>query len=220
MTTLVLSLFSIAWALVVLLVVRALLIVAKQDRKLATAAAAAVAGAFVVGALSPFSLWTRNAGQTAATAAAGTAAAPVAAAPAPAAVKAVICPSTAKIAGGSALGHIDAATEGATQLPTSGTLSVTRGGKVALGGWIVAAGNVPASAVCVVVDAHPVVAELQYGIDRPDVATALSKAEDRSVGFGATFVPPPGSHSVSIGVVEADGTTVHLLAPPLRITSQ
>lgn len=210
MSILVLILFTLAWAGVILLVVRALVIVLRQDRRVAMATAVAVAGAFVVGALSPFSLWMRPAPQAAAVAVA-------VAVPPP---KVVTCPATAKVAGGNAQGHIDAASVGGAGVPVVSLTRVGRGQAVGLGGWIVASGATLANGVCVVVDGHPVPAKAIYGLDRPDVAAALAKPDDRTAGFDLTFTLPPGSHTVVIGAVEADGRTVHVLDTPLHIVSQ
>ena len=54
----------------------------------------------------------------------------------------------------------------------------------------------------------------------PDVGAALAKPEDRGAGVDVTFTLPRGSHAVALGVVEADGKTIHLLDPPLHIVSQ
>ncbi len=215
MTTLVLALFTIAWALVVFMVIRALLIVTRQDRRLATAAAVAVAGAFAVGALSPFSLWTHGAGASPTTPVAA-AAAPAPQAPAPAAVRAVVCPPQVHIAGGGAMGHVDAEMAGGKAQPSGTAMQLAHGKLIQLGGWIVAAGATPATDFCVISDSHTVPANEQYGLDRPDVATALARPDDRATGFDATFTLPAGSHTIAIGVVEADGETVHLLAPSIR----
>jgi hypothetical protein len=208
---LVIILFTLAWAAVIFLIVRALVTVWRKDRNLAAASSLAVAAAFVGGALAPFSLWMRPAP------------APVAAAPAaagvPAVAGAIVCTPGAKIAAGSAQGHIDAASVAGASVPVPDLTSVKPGQRVELSGWIVASGAALANGVCVISDGHPIAMQGKYGLDRPDVGAALGKPEDRGAGVDVAFALAPGSHTVQIGVVEADGKTIHLLDQPLHIVS-
>jgi hypothetical protein len=184
----------------------------RDDQRLAAASSLAVAAAFVGGALAPFSLWMRPVPAPVAAAAPD-------AADTPAIITAIECTPGAKVATGSAQGSIDAVSVAGVSMPAAKLASVKASERIELSGWIVASGATLAKSVCVFSDGHPIAMQGKYGIDRPDVAAALAKPEDRGAGLDVSFALAPGKHTVMIGVVEADGKTMHLLDSPIHIVS-
>jgi len=211
---LVVILFTFGWAAVIGFVVRALFVVWRNDRRLGTAVAVAIAGAFVGGALAPFSLWTHppSAGLVAATS--STPVAPPIPASSP---READCIAGASIGPGPALGHIDGAKVGSNQVPPETMKIIPHGEAVELSGWIANPDASLGGGVCVLADGRPIAAVEKYGLDRPDVGTALGKPEDRASGVDVIFNLSPGSHSVALGVVAPGGTVIHVLGPPLQV---
>ena len=205
MATLVLILFIIAWVAIAFAIVRALTIAWGFHRRFAPATAVAVAGAFALGAISPFALPSRST-------LTGQAAAP-AAAPAPPVADTshrVACPQGATVAKATAPGHLDdvAVGGGAAAAPAPVVL-VAPGSELQLSGWIVLDAG-PAAAICAVADGRVVPATLRYGITRPDVAAALAKPGDAPSGFVVSLRLPKGRHAVYVGAVAPDGHSVDL----------
>jgi hypothetical protein len=213
--SLVLVLFVVAWAAVAFAIVRGLVVAWGFDRRVAVATAVAVAGAFVLGAMSPFVL-----GQFASTPAPTAAVAP----PAPPAiantVRSVHCPANARVGSAIALGNNDTITVGAgTGVGNAGVIAVPAGAIFHMGGWT-ALKSGPSGTICATVDGHPVEAVLTYSISRPDVAAALAQPSDVLSGFGAALRLPAGKHSVDVGAVEADGKTIELIRLPVTVQVQ
>jgi hypothetical protein len=198
MRTLLLVLFSVAWAAVAFAVIRAIVIAFGFHRRLATATAVAVAGAYLLGAASPFSLAQRGASEPPA--------APAVAAKAPAPIG---CPANAKLVAAPGQGHIDTLSTAGTQANPDAVVQVSRDATLRLTGWVVSTGG-PATSLCVVLDGRPVAFEGDYGFDRPDVAAAVGKPEDRSSGFDVRLRVPPGNHALTVGAVQPDGSLTPL----------
>lgn len=207
MATLVLVLFIIAWAAIAFAIVRALAAVFRLQRNLAVPAAVAVAGAFALGAISPFALPSRSATEAQAPAAAPAApAAPVADASHP-----VTCPASANVVAKTTPGHMDAVAVGSAAPAAPGaSVDVPAGTTFQLGGWIVLASGPPAR-ICAIVDGRAVATTSRYGYSRPDVAAALGKPADAPSGFLVTMSLPKGVHTVNVGAVEADARTVDVM---------
>lgn len=186
--SLALALFICAWAAIAFAIVRALMQLWGFNRRVAVASAVAVAGAFALGAMSPFAL-----PRPAAPPAALDVAAPQAAG---GATRAARCPAGARLGTATVQGNIDQV-QGA-------------GAAVGLHGWIVGASG-PAAALCAIVDGKIAQAAITYGVSRPDVAAALAQPADLPSGFGASVQLLPGTHTITIGAVEADGRTVDAL---------
>lgn len=202
MRTLLLLLFSLAWAAVGFGIIRALVIAWGFHRRFATVTAFAVAAAFVLGTAMPWSLSQRISGPVPVVAPAG--------APHP-----IGCPGAVKVAASPGQGHIDVVFVGGKQLDVSKPIAAPRGAVIRFNGWVVAT-NGPATALCVLVDHRPVTFEGSYGLDRPDVATAVGKPEDRAAGFDLSLHLAPGSHVVTLGPVQSDGSLT-LIAQPLQV---
>lgn len=206
MSTLVLVLFIVAWAAVAFAIVRALSIAWGFHRRFAAATAVAVAGAFALGAISPFALPGHV--PSAPTAPSVAAAAPAGPPPADTAV-AVTCPAGAIVSAKMTAGHLDSIALGsaaATAPPP--TLAVPPNTALVLNGWIVLDTG-PPTKVCAIVDGRTAPATIRYGTTRPDVAAALGKPGDAASGFTVTLKVARGAHVVNVGAVEPDGTTVH-----------
>jgi hypothetical protein len=204
LATLVLVLFIVAWAAIAFAIVRALAVIFRLQRNLAVPVAVAVAGAFALGAISPFALPSRSA---------IVAEAPAAAPAAPVAdtSHAVTCPKPATVVAKAAPGHLDAVAVGSAAPAAPGaSLDVPAGTLFQLGGWIVLTGGPPVM-ICAIVDGRAVAATTRYGYSRPDVAVALGKPADAPSGFLVTMSVPKGVHTVSVGAVEADARTVDVM---------
>jgi len=193
-------LFIIAWAAIAFAIVRALVTVWGLNRRLAAATAVAVAGAFALGAISPFALPNRHS--------------VVAEAPPPApglavnAAHPVACPAGAIVGTKTSRGNLDVVAIGAAPpAAPAATIEVPAGSPIALSGWIVLASGPPAM-ICAIVDGRTSSAKIEYGTSRLDVAAALGQIADAPSGFTATLNLRPGMHSVVIGAVEPDGHTV------------
>jgi len=208
-------LFIIAWAAIAFAIVRALAIAWGFHRRFAAATAVAVAGAFALGAISPFALPSR----TSTVADAPTPAAP--AAPVVDTSHSAVCPRGGVVVAKTTSGHLDSVAVGATGAAAPGaSLDVPAGTSIQLGGWIALDAGPPAT-ICAIVDGHAVAATTRYGITRPDVAAALGKPADVASGFLVTMRLPHGSHTVNIGAVEADGHTVDgMLGGSLKVEVQ
>lgn len=192
MRTLLLVLFSIAWAAVAFAVIRALVIAWGYHRRLATVTAFAVAAAFALGSLSPLSLARR-----------GTPSGPpVVAAAVPVAIA---CPQAAKLTSVAGAGHLDSVTIGGASADVTKPIEARADDTVHVGGWSLSSAGL-ATGLCVLVDGRRVTFDGTYGVDRPDVATALGKPEDRGAGFDVALRLPKGTHVISVGPVQADGT--------------
>jgi hypothetical protein len=204
MKTLVLLLFSVAWAGVAFAVIRAIVIAWGYHRRFATATAFAVAAAFVLGAASPLSFSQRLGSRDT-----GAPAAP-AAVPHP-----IACAATVKVVATPGQGHIDSLKVAGAEVDLSKEIEVKAGAAARIGGWLLAT-NGPAGGLCVLVDGRPVAFEGSYGVDRPDVATATGKPADRGAGFDVKLALPKGSHVITIGPVQPDGS-VTPLGQPLKV---
>ena len=113
-----------------------------------------------------------------------------------------LCRNPSLVAGA---GHIDSVTIGGASADISKTIDVRTSETVHVGGWSVSSAGL-ASGLCVLVDGRRATFEGTYGVDRPDVATALGKPEDRGAGFDVALHLPKGRHVITIGPVQADGT--------------
>jgi hypothetical protein len=207
MTTFLLVMFSIAWAVVAFFVLRALVIAWGFHRQVAVVTAFAAAAAFALGATSPFSVWKREQARTM----------PVAVAPAAApraGPHAIACPAGAKVEAGAGVGHIDEVIVGTKPAKAALPIDAPAGVPLRLRGWVVADAG-PAQAVCVLVDGNPSPSAVQYGVGRPDVAAALAKPEDRDSGFAAELRLAPGAHTIALGA--ADAGAVHLLEQTISV---
>jgi hypothetical protein len=213
LNTLVLVLFIVAWAAIAFAIVRALTIAWGFHRRLAAATAAAVAGAFALGAISPFALPSRS---TMVEQAAAPAAAP--APPLADTSHIVACPPGATVAKATTPGHLDSVAVGAADPGAPGpAIDVPPGTAIQIGGWIVLDAGLP-TAICAVADGRVVAATIRYGITRPDVAASLGKPADAPSGFLVTVHLPVGTHEVNVGAVGSDGRSVDIMqGSPLNI---
>jgi hypothetical protein len=199
--TLISLLLIIAWAAIAFAIIRSVVLAWGLHRRYALAVALAVAVAFALGALSPIALpsWPSLT--------AGSAAAP----PLVDSTRTVACPPNAVLGATTARGSVDNAVLGqAAPVPPSGAIDIPAGTPIRFAGWIVLAAG-PSAAICPVVDGHAVAATMQYGLPRPDVATALGQSADVPSGFLVTLRLKPGTHAVRIGAVETDGHTIETM---------
>jgi hypothetical protein len=192
MSTLLLVFYSVTWALIGFAVIRAIVIAWGYHRRLATATAFAVAAAFVLGSFSPFSLRQRG----------GPPPPPVAAVP----VRVPIaCPPSAKQTAAPGSGHIDTFVIGGANADMTHPIDLHPNETFHVGGWVLSAAGL-ATGLCVLVDGRPVPFVGTYGVDRPDVAAVVGKPEDRGAGFDVALHLPAGTHVVTLGPVQPDGT--------------
>ena len=211
--SLVLVLFVAAWAVVAFAIIRGLVVAWGFDRRIAFATAIAVAGAFALGAVSPFALSTLQPGSTASS----VAVTPVPVPLPPAIARAVKCPANARIGTKSATGDVDVVTpDKGAGANNSGVVEVPAGVPLLFSGWVALAAG-PASSICATVDGRLVAAQLMYNLPRADVAATLGQPADIASGFGVTLRLPPGKHIVDIGLVEPDGRTVELIKVPMTL---
>lgn len=187
---LVLVLFICAWAAIAFAIVWALMQLWGFHRRVALAAAVAVAGAFALGAMSPFAL-PRPASPS------GPATVAIAGPAVDTSPHAVRCPAGASIGTGRMNGKLD-------------DVTLAPGALVQLRGWIVGPGG-PATSLCIIADGKIVRAAITYGLARPDVAAALSQPADLASGFEASVRLEAGIHALTVGAVEAGGRTVDAL---------
>lgn len=192
-------LFILAWAAIAFAIVRALVTAWGLQPRLAAATAVAVAGAFALGAISPFALPSR-----------GVVIEQSAAPPVPVAdtSHSVTCPAGVTVANATAPGHLDSVSVGGAAPGVPGAvIEVPAGTPIRLDGWIVLPAGPPAM-ICALVDGRPAASTTRYGATRSDVAVALGKPADAPSGFVVTLSVPAGLHSVSVGAVEPDGRTI------------
>jgi hypothetical protein len=217
--TLVLVLFIIAWAAIIFAIVRAILAAWGVYRRLAIGTAVAVAGAFALGATSPLVLSSRPALVAASGPAPIAPVTPVA--PVADTSRTTTCPAQTAVATKTTAGHLDSVAVGSAAATAPGASVFAPAGKpVQLGGWIVLDEG-PPSTICAILDGRTVAASSRYGIDRPDVATALGKPADAPSGFVVTVRLPHGTHTVAVGAVEPDGHTVEaIVGGSLRVVVQ
>ncbi len=127
------------------------------------------------------------------------------------------CPPRAQVAKGGARGHVDGVHVGPTSVPLAGTIELPHGSTVMAAGWAVAPGDTPVKALCVLVDGQSLPAVQLNGFFRPDVAVAIGRSDLQNTGFHVWFEPPLGRHVVEIGVSDAYGEPVQVVAPTLHI---
>jgi hypothetical protein len=198
MRTLLLVLFTVAWAAVAFAVIRSLVIAWGINRRLAGTAAFAVAGAFALGATVPFSLWRLPPPGGV-----------VSASPETTSVRTAQCPAGAKVNAKAGAGHIDVITVSGVQHDIAKPITLSPNDPIRIGGWAVASGG-PATGLCVLVDRHPVSAGGLYGVERADVATAMSNPADHASGFDLSLRVRPGDHVLTVAPVQADGALTPL----------
>jgi hypothetical protein len=208
----VLILFVVAWAAVAFAIVRGLVVAWGFDRRIALATAVAVAGAFALGAMSPFALSTLRPGASVP----DTAAAPLPPPPAPRSVK---CPIGAHISSKIAMGNVDVVTpDKGVPANNAGIVDVPAGTPLVFAGWA-ALTTGPANSLCTIVDGRLTANEISYNLPRPDVAATLGQPADLASGFNVTLHLPAGKHVVDVGAVEADGKTVDALKLPMTLVA-
>ncbi len=204
-------LFVVAWALVTFGVVRGLMIAWSADRVRSSAAAVAVACAFVLGALTVRGLSAvRDAPPPSAAAAADTS-------------KQVDCPAGLAVAPTTAIGehgapgNIDGVAAGSAAPGPAAPLRIPAGTVVRLVGW----GGLPtgpSNAICAVVDGKAVPGPARYFGMRSDVATAVHNRDFAESGFDVPVRLGPGVHEVTVGFVTIDGHAVEPLKQSVRVT--
>jgi hypothetical protein len=183
----------------------------------ALAVSAAVAAAFVLGGLSPFSL--RGAGDAPVTTAASAREAQAVAGPAsseaqfpPAVQPLAMCPASLHVTSLSGHGMIDGVNVFTGDIPVDrGTTPfVEPSDRLVVNGWATDdTQSAPAKGICAVLDGRVVAnADIVYGHARPDVAAALGRPRLRASGFEvglSAAVLPKGKHTLSIATISADG---------------
>lgn len=106
---------------------------------------------------------------------------------------------------GAALATLDRVGNGAT--PQGVTIAANQ--PIAVTGWALdGTARRPATAAYLLLDARYTY-RAEYGVARPDVATAVGATGGDSVGFTATLPPglaAPGAHTLAVRIVTADGT--------------
>lgn len=202
--SLVLALFICIWGAIAFAVVRALVRMWGFDRRMAGAAAVAVAGALVLGAMSPFALPSPAARPA-------PAAVPVPVAAAGGGARRVNCPVGATVGPQTLNGSVDDVTIGSRVIARGAdAIDVADGTTARLRGWIVGPAG-PATELCVIVDGRVAPATITYGYARPDVAVSLAQPADSPSGFQAAVRLPAGTHVVTVGAIEGDRRTVAAL---------
>jgi hypothetical protein len=201
-------LFAFAWAVLAFQVVRSLLSLWRADRRIATAAAIAVAGAFFLGSTGP-AAWSPLP-----TASSN----PSAPAPAAATIPTVACPAGLLVGPHPAKGYIDAYQIGnAPELKNAQSVTLSVGSPLRLIGWA-ALDSGPGIAACFIVDRHTVRSDGAYGSARPDVAQAMNLAADNASGYSMAASLEPGTHQIGVGVLESDRHTVDAIPGVLHVT--
>jgi len=199
------------WAGLAFAVIRAIFVAWGFHRRLASATALAVAGAFALGAISPFALPNRLVAAVQAPAAL-----PVSDAPVPVAAvdtsHPAVCPPGTVPGHAAATGHVDEATADGVAVPAApgGVIDVPASSRLQIVGWIVPGSGAPGT-ICPIVDGRVVAAGAVYGITRPDVALALGKPADTLSGFVVTLSLTPGSHAVTIGAMTAGAHSLDVM---------
>ena len=193
-------LFVIAWAILGFEIIRRLLLLWRLDKRISGASAGAVAIAFFLGVTGPLAWSTTSAPP-----------APVIGA-APPPPPQHPCPASARLGHKAATGFIDVIGVGSTaMIPNPGKVSVSRGTRLVLSGWA-ALSSGPGTAICFLVDGHPVSNEGSYGGQRPDVAAATKNPANAATGYTISATLTPGEHRVGVGVLEADDSTIDAIA--------
>jgi hypothetical protein len=194
------------WALALTISLRAAITVTQRDRGLAIAALFFVACALYGPLAYVARVWWPSPANVAAIFLA------------PSSVRGPECPPRAQVAKGFARGHVDDIHVGPASMPLAGTIELPRGGTVMLAGWAVAADDTPVQALCVLVDGQSLPGVQLNGFFRPDVAVAIGRSDLQNTGFRVWFEPPPlGPHVVEIGVSNAYGAPVQVVAPALHV---
>ncbi len=194
----------------------------------ALAAAAAVAAAFVLGGVSPFTL--RAAGSSSPDASAPerqavvAAREPIGSQPAPEVQPLGMCPGSLRVT--SLLGHgtIDGLDVFTGDIPVDrgSTPFVEATDRLVVNGWATNDDqSAPAKGVCAVLDDRVVTnADVVYGRNRPDVAAALGRPKLRATGFEVGLLAsslPKGKHVLGMATVSADGRHASIVSNPRSI---
>ena len=184
----------------------------------ALAVGAAVAAAFLLGGLSPFSLRAGSGDAPVTTVASAREAQTVAvrglseAQPAPEVQPLAMCPASLHVTSLSGHGTVDGVNVFTGDIPVDrGTTPfVEPSDRLVVDGWATNdAQTAPAKGICAVLDGRTVIqADVVYGHARPDVAIALGRPKLRATGFEVGLSAgalPKGKHLLGVATISADG---------------